>query len=71
MWVEADEGSEVKTETTVEVLGSEPDVTTETEGETTIELDIPDLAADDEGEAEETTAASEDAEVTDDGIISE
>ena len=68
----ADDGSEVTTETTVEVLGSEPEVTDETVAETTIEPDILDLASDDESEADEvTTTTDENAEVTDDGIISE
>ncbi len=62
--------TEVKPETTAELFGGEPEITEETEeSETTVELDIPDLAPEDEIENDDTTG--ETAEVTDNGIISE
>ena len=70
---ETESGSEVKPETTAELFGGEPDITDEAEEtETTVELDIPDLAPEDESEgSEETAITDENAEVTDNGIISE
>lgn len=62
--------TEVKPETTAELFGGEPEITEEPEeSETTVELDIPDLAPEDEIEDDDTT--EETAEVTDNGIISE
>ncbi len=62
--------TEVKTETTAELFGGESEITEEPEeSETTVELDIPDLAPEDEIEDDDTT--EETAEVTDNGIISE
>ena len=67
---ETESESEVKPETTAELFGGEPDITDEAEEtETTVELDIPDLTPEDEIEYDDTT--EENAEVTDDGIISE
>ena len=67
-----DEESGVKPETTAGLFDGEPEVTEETEAETTTELDIPELAFNDEsGGSEETVVYDEDPEVTDDGIISE
>ena len=70
---ETESESEVKPETTAELFGGEPDITDEAEEtETTVELDIPDLAPEDESEgSEETAITDENAEVTDNGIISE
>ena len=72
----AESETEVKSETTAELFGGEPEITDELEEteetETTVELDIPDLAPEDESEgSEETAITDENAEVTDNGIISE
>ncbi|MBP5604569.1 MAG: pilus assembly protein CpaB [Ruminiclostridium sp.] len=69
----AESETDVKPETTAELFGGEPDITDEAEEtETTVELDIPDLAPEDESEgSEETVITDENAEVTDNGIISE